>query len=525
MKRKQKYPIGIQSFEKLRTEGYEYIDKTELIYNLIDSGSYYFLSRPRRFGKSLLLETMKCIFEGKKHLFSGLYIEDKLEFKTYPIIHISFTNVSFAHENALHEALCKKLREIGDEHEISLSEDNAGDLFEALIKGLRRKYQENVVILIDEYDTPIVHYLPNNIELAEKNRDILKNFYSVVKHLDSYIRFFFLTGITQFSRMSLFSTLNNLSNISTRSKYCTLCGYTEVELQRYFGERIAEIAAQKGLTNAQIWVQIKNWYNGFNFAIENGTTIYNPFSMLSFLQSGEFDNYWFETGTPTFLVKMLRQGFHYQIDNVEMAMSRIKSFELDRIDYGALLYQTGYITIKENIDGNDFFLMGYPNKEVKDSMLQWLLGEYATITHGEADGYVLNLKRHLQLRDFTKIEQFMRSIFANIPSDLFKSSLENFYHAMIVLIFELLGCKMSAESAHAHGRTDAIAETKDAIYLFEFKFNKSANAAIKYIYQQKYYEPHLFKNKEIFLVGVNFTEKARGIAHFKIEAFKLPNNL
>ena len=522
MKKKQKYPVGIQSFEKLRTEGYEYIDKTELIFNLIDSGSYYFLSRPRRFGKSLLVETMKCLFEGKKHLFSGLYIEDKIEFKPYPIIHISFTNVSFTHENSLANALFQKLIEIGNEYEISLTKNNIGGIFEELIKALHKKYQEKVVILIDEYDSPIVHYLPDNIQKAEENRDILKSFYACIKGLDNYIRFFFLTGITQFSRMSLFSTLNNLSNISMDSQYCTLCGYTEAEIQHYFGKRIAEIAESEGITPEKCWEEIKSWYDGFNFAIKKGIDIYNPFSLLRFLQTATFSNYWFETGTPTFLVKMLRKGFHYQIDNVEMSMNRIQSFELDNIDYGALLYQTGYITIKKNIGGNDFFLMGYPNREVKDSMLQWLLGEYATVTHGQANDYVLNLKMYLQARNFAKIETFMRSIFANVPSNLFKSSLENFYHALVILTFELLGCKMNAESAHAYGRTDGIAETQDTIFLFEFKYNKSANAAIKYIYQQKYYEPHLFKNKDIFLVGVNFTEKARGIAHFKIEPFKMP---
>jgi hypothetical protein len=521
MRKKQKYPIGIQSFEELRTGGYEYIDKTEHIYDLVDSGKYYFLSRPRRFGKSLLLNAMKSFFEGKKHLFSGLYIEDKMEFKPYPIIHISFTNIDFA-ELGLRKAIFTVLNALAHQENIVLNQEGLGLAFQDLIKGLHEKYQEKVVILIDEYDAPIVHYLPDKIEQAEKNRDILKDFYSVVKNLDDYIRFFFLTGITQFSRMSLFSTLNNLSNISMLSQYAALCGYTEKELQHYFGERIAEIAVQRKLSIEEIWVEIKKWYDGFNFATENGIDIYNPFSLLCFLSSGEFKNYWFETGTPTFLVKMLRKGFHYQIDNVEMSLSRIQSFELDKIDYGALLYQTGYITIKENLGGNDFFLMGYPNKEVKDSMLQWLLGEYVNVSHGEADGYILNIRRHLQRRDFKKIEQFMRSIFANIPVDLFKSSLENFYHALVILTFELLGCKMSAESAHAYGRTDAVAETADAIYLFEFKYNKSANAAIKYIYKQKYYEPHLFKNKDIFLVGVNFTEKARGIAHFKIEGFKMP---
>ena len=521
MKKKQKYPIGIQSFEELITGGYQYIDKTELIFNLIDSGKYYFLSRPRRFGKSLLIETMKCVFEGKKHLFSGLYIEDKIEFKPYPIIHISFTNVDFI-SDGLEGALKTKLHEIGEQHHLQLKPKGLGHLMEELIKGLRQKYQENVVILIDEYDSPIVHYLPDNIQKAEENRDILKSFYTYIKGLDSYIRFLFLTGITQFSRTFLFSTLNNLQNISMIPQYCTLCGYTEAELLHYFGEKIAEIAQKRNLTNDAIWAEIRKWYDGFNFAIEDGIDIYNPFSILNFLESEVFSNYWFTSGTPTFLVKMLRQGFHYQIDNVEMSMNRIQSFELDNIDYGALLYQTGYITIKKNTDVRNLFLMGYPNMEVKDSMLQWILGEYATLTHGQSNDYILHLQKHLQGRNFPKIEEFMRSIFANVPSNLFKSSLENFYHAMNVLIFELLGCKMNAESAHAHGRTDGIAETKDTIYLFEFKFNKSANAAIKYIYQQKYYEPHLFKNKEIFLVGVNFSEKAKGIAHFKIEPFKMP---
>ncbi len=523
MKKKQKYPIGIQSFEELITGEYQYIDKTELIFNLIDSGKYYFLSRPRRFGKSLLIETMKCVFEGKKHLFSGLYIEDKIDFKSYPIIHISFTNVDFM-SDGLNDALKTKLNEIAEQYELQLKPKGVGHLMEELIKLLHQKYKEKVVILIDEYDSPIVHYIADNIPKAEENREILKSFYACIKGLDNYIRFFFLTGITQFSRMSLFSTLNNLQNISMDWQYCTLCGYTETEIQHYFGEKITEIAEKRELSVEEIWTEIKNWYDGFNFAIENGIDIYNPFSLLRFLQTATFSNYWFETGTPTFLVKMLRQGFHYQIDNVEMSMSQIQSFELDNIDYGALLYQTGYITIKKNIDGNDFFLMGYPNREVKDSMLQWLLGEYATVTYGQANGYVLNLKMYLKARNFAKIEEFMRSIFANIPVDLFKSSLENFYHALVILTFELLGCKMNAESAHAHGRTDGIAETNDTIYLFEFKYNKSANAAIKYIYQKKYYEPHLFKNKDIFLIGVNFTEKARGIAHFKIEPFKLPVN-
>ncbi len=520
MKNKQKYPIGIESFEKLRTEGYEYVDKTELIFQMIDSGSYYFLSRPRRFGKSLLVETLKNIFEGKKHLFSGLYIENKLLFKSYPIIHIVFTNIGFT-EIGLQKGLFSTLNYIANKNNIKINQEAVGLAFQDLIKGLHEKYQEKVVILIDEYDAPIVHYLPDKIEEATQNREILKSFYAVLKHLDGYIRFFFLTGITQFSRMSLFSTLNNLSNISMDTEYSAICGYTEKELQLYFGEKIEEIAQKKQLSKEDIWQEISNWYDGFNFAIENGTDIYNPFSILRFLQTATFSNYWFETGTPTFLVKMLRHGFYYQIDNVKMSLNRIKSFELEHIDYGALLYQTGYITLKKNIDNNDFFLMGYPNKEVKDSMLQWLLGEYATITHGQANDYVLNLKQFLQKRDFPKIEQFLRSIFANVPSNLFKTSLENFYHAIIVLIFELLGCKMNAESAHAYGRTDGVAETSDSIYIFEFKYNKSANAAIKYIYQQKYYEPHLFKNKQIFLVGVNFTEKARGIAHFKIEALHL----
>lgn len=521
MKKNLKYPVGIQSFEELRTEGYVYIDKTEIILDMITSGKYYFLSRPRRFGKSLLVETLKSFFEGKKHLFSGLYIEDKIEFKTFPIIHIAFTNVGSIHEN-LENALTRKLHSFAKEHDITLTEIGAGNLFEEFIKALKHKYNEKVVILIDEYDTPIINHLPDNMEQATQNREILKNFYSVLKHLDGYIRFFLMTGITQFSKMSLFSTLNNLANISMYPQYCTICGYTETELKHYFTARIEEIAAEKGITTEKCWEQIKNWYDGFNFSVENGVDMYNPFSMLSFFRTGTFSNYWFETGTPTLLVKMLRQGFHYQIDNVEMSINRIQSFELDRIDYGALLYQTGYITIKSNTEVSGLFVMGYPNLEVKDSMLQWLLGEYATLTHGESNDYVLHLQKYLLNRNFPKIETFFRSIFANVPSDLFKRSLENFYHAMVVLIFELLGCKMNAESAHAHGRTDGVAETKDTIYIFEFKYNKSANAAIKYIYQQKYYEPHLFKNKDIFLVGVNFTEKAKGIAHFKVEPFKMP---
>ena len=520
MQKKQKYPIGIQSFSEIRTGGYEYIDKTAFIYRLVDSGKYYFLSRPRRFGKSLLIETLKSFFQGRKDLFSGLYIEDKIaEWKSYPIIHISFTNLGFE-TLGLEKGILKVLGKIAKQEELVIEEENVGLCFQELIEALKGKYKEKVVILIDEYDTPIVHYLPNDIEQAEQNKEILKSFYSVVKKLDNEIQFFLLTGITQFSKMSLFSTLNNLLNISMSPKYAALCGYTEAEILEHFGDKIREMASKEGITETTYWAKIKHWYNGFNFAIKDGIPIYNPFSILNLMESGVFSNYWFESGTPTFLVKMLRKDFHYQIDNIEMSMNRIRSFELDNIDYGTLLYQTGYITIKKNLSEDGYFLMGYPNWEVKDSMLQWLLGEYASIHFGEAEGFIFELRECLKQEKFARIETIMRSFFATIPADLFKSSLENFYHAIVILMFELLGCKMQAEVGHANGRTDAVAETDHNIYLFEFKFNRSATAAINYIYKQQYFLPHLHKNKPIFLVGVNFSEKARGIAHFKIEPLK-----
>ena len=522
MTKKQKYPIGIQSFEELRTGNYLYIDKTESIFNLIDSGKYYFLSRPRRFGKSLTLETLKAIFQGKKHLFSELYIENKIEWKEYPIIHISFTNIGFV-DIGLSKGIVNKLQDLGKIHHFKLEKEGVGELLEELILKLYEKYQEKVVILIDEYDTPLVHYLPDNVEEAKKNREILKSFYSCIKGLDEKIRFFFLTGITQFSQMSLFSTLNNLANISMRTSYSDLCGYTQAEMEQHFGDRVKEIASKKKITEGECWDKIKEWYNGFNFAMEEGKAVYNPFSILNFMESGTFDNYWFSSGTPTFLIKMLTHSFVYQIDNVEMSLNRIKSFDLERLDYGALLYQTGYITIKENLlDSNNFFLMGYPNWEVKDSMLQWILGDYINVPHGEAEGLVFQLKAALMMKEEKKIETIVRSFFSKIPTELFKSSMENFYHAITFLMFELLGCKMNVEVSHAHGRMDAVVETEKYIYIFEFKLNRSAKAAIKYIYKQKYYEPFLYKNKPIFLVGVNFTEKAKGVAHFAIENFQQP---
>jgi hypothetical protein len=509
-----KYPIGIQSFQELIEGKYVYVDKTPDIYQLLQ-GKYYFLSRPRRFGKSLLLSTLKAIFEGKKHLFEGLYIYDKIEWETHPIIHISFTNVSYQTlglEAAIHETLDS----IAKQYDLELPNSAFSSKFRELIIRLHKKYDKKVVILIDEYDTPIINSLTDDIQKAIENRDILKYFYEPIKNIDDHLAFFFLTGISKFSKVSIFSTLNNLDDISTDERYTSICGWKQDELQHHFGDRIKDIATNEDLSNAVCLEKIKRLYNGFCFSKKGKPLVYNPFSMLLFLSKGEFANYWFQTGTPTFLVKMLRNDFKYDLDAFEVSEKTLESYDLERLDYRAILFQTGYITIKEKVSEN-IYRMGYPNDEVRASMLDFLLSEYLELQRGDGDVKIAELERHLKVGDIKGLMLSIDQIFATIPYDLFQQHYENFYHAIISMTFRLLGINVKAEVHHRLGAIDAIVEMENFIYIFEFKVNKSAQSALRQIKDNEYHLPYLNKGKKVFLIGVKFTGEKRGVAAWKHE--------
>ncbi len=507
----QKYPIGIQDFAKLREENYVYVDKTKYIYQMLQ-GAYYFLSRPRRFGKSLLVNTLYYLFEGRKDLFKGLWIEEKIEWKKHPIIKIDFTLLDYDKlglENSIKETLFL----IAKKYQIEIKNTTIKSIFNELIVKLSKT--EKVVILIDEYDKPIGDYLEKGkMELAIENRDILKNFYSTLKGLDSHIRFFFLTGITKFAKVSIFSDLNNLDDLTLHPDFGELLGYTQIELEHYFSEKLKEIASNLNLSYADFSQEVKLWYNGYNFLGKE--KVYNPFSMLRFLSNRRFANFWFETGTPSLLIRLLHQKRFFDVDNILLSENSFNNFTLENISENILLYQTGYLTIKEVV-GNKFMLT-YPNLEVRSSMFGYLLSDYSYLRDDYTDSVIYYLEQSLLKRDFELLKQQLNVLFGSIPADIFEKEVESYYHAIIFLTFQLLGYKMQAEVRTSKGRIDAVLEYNNAIFLFEFKVNKTPEIALKQIKDKQYFQKYLQPNKEIYLIGVNCYEKEiKEILHEKYQ--------
>ncbi len=495
----QKYPIGIQDFAKLREENYVYVDKTKYIYQMLQ-GAYYFLSRPRRFGKSLLVNTLYYLFEGRKDLFKGLWIENEIEWKKHPIIKIDFTLLSYD-ELGLEISLKKRLLDIAQEYNIEINTNDIKSIFNELIIKLSKI--EKVVILIDEYDKPIGDYLEKDkMDIALKNRDILKNFYSTLKGLDSHIRFFFLTGITKFSKVSIFSDLNNLNDLSLHTKYGELLGYTQTELEYYFPDKLKEIAERENLSYADFSDKVKLWYNGYNFL--GNQKVYNPFSMLRFLSNERFSNFWFETGTPSLLVKLLYKKKMFDVDNVLVTENMFNNFNLENINEITLFYQTGYLTIKEYL--NNAFILTYPNLEVKKSMFSYLLYDYSGLEL-KADSVLYYIEQSLLKRDFELLKQQLNVLFSSIPAEIFEKNLESYYHAVIFLTFKLLGYQAEAEVRTSKGRIDVVVVYENVIFIFEFKVKRSAEKGLEQIKKNEYFQKYLQPNKEVYLIGVNCYEK------------------
>ena len=360
----QKLPIGVQTFEKIRTENQLYIDKTESLQRLIqDGGGYYFLSRPRRFGKSLTLSTLKAIFSGRKELFSGLWIENQRDWsQIYPVIHFSFSSIGYK-TLGLDAAISAELQTLSRDLGITLSESGIDRQFRELIR--KAASQENkVVLLIDEYDKPLIDYL-DDIEQAKANQQTLKSFYSVIKDSDPYLEFMLITGVSKFSKVSVFSDLNNLYDISRDYRFSALTGYTQDELEHYFSPYMPAVERRLKLDKRTLLDQLKHWYNGYSWDAE--TFVYNPFSVLCFFQAQSFENFWFETGTPTFLIRLMREQHLFKLDKQEANSQIFSSYDIETLQILPILFQTGYLTLKSK-EEFDFYQLDYPNHEVKSSM-------------------------------------------------------------------------------------------------------------------------------------------------------------
>ena len=498
----QKYPIGHQDFAKIITEDFVYVDKTQFVHRLADRGGYYFLSRPRRFGKSLLISTLDYLFKGKKELFEGLYIYDQWEFEEYPIIKISFSRLPYENNN-LAPALINELSAIASSYSLSIEKNSfVKDVFEKLIRDLNQKFNQKVVVLIDEYDKPLIDYLDKeNLHKAIENRSVLKSFYSVLKDADPHLKMVFITGVSKFSQVSIFSDLNNLNDLSLQAAYNEVCGISQDELERYFPEELETFDKRK----------IKEWYNGYKWD-ENANTVYNPFSILSFFNNGgKYINYWYTTGTPTFLMKMSREERFYKFGNTKFDLNDLQNFDIENIRLLPVLFQTGYLTIKDYDPIFNNVILDFPNREVKESYVRGLADMYIQSSHAPAKAIINDIIEALTAESTKELTNVFNKTFAQIPYDLWQKENEHFYHAIIHLLFSLMGFYIESEVHTQNGRADAIVHYQDHIYCLEFKLDKSAEEAIQQINERGYLDKYADSNKTLHKIGINFSSKEKKV--------------
>ena len=507
----------VYTFEELRNGDFLYVDKTESIWRLIQSTKEgYFLSRPRRFGKSLMISTLKAIFEGRRELFDGLAISKKeYDWKPYPVIHLDMGNCSAKTPKALEGFIEDRLCDIAAEHGVTLRGQSNATRFESLISALGK--QEKVVILIDEYDKPILNNVTN--PEADAILSVLKGFYSTVKTCEDLERFVFITGVTKFCHVSLFSDLNNLTDITMRSDYATMFGYTQSELEHYFSDRIKATAQAQKISEEELKRKLKAWYDGYCFE-ETSETVYNPVSIAKFFENdGKFDNYWFATGTPSFLMELAKKtDFNFE-DAVSKAVPGVTfdAFEIPNIDPVTLLLQTGYLTIKSSeIRFNKrWFWLDFPNEEVAESFSTYLLNSYVGRTQREVGSFSADLATAFLEGNLNQARKVLEAFFAGVPYTTHKKS-EATFQSIFYAIFRLLGFNIEAESCTNDGRIDAVVQTEDHIYLFEFKLDKD-DSALSQIKEKAYFKKYLLSPKKITLIGVNFDSKKGQLIDWQTE--------
>ncbi len=496
----QRYSVGLQDFKEIITGGYVYVDKTRYVHQLLTTSKYYFLSRPRRFGKSLLISTLYHLFKGEKELFKGLYIADKWNFEVYPIIKISFAKLSYEH-GQLEKALKESLKDIAISHEIELRKEALKDIFQELILSLHTRFQQKVVILIDEYDKPIIDYLDaDQLHLARENRAILKSFYSILKDADPYLKLVFITGISKFSQVSIFSDLNNLYDLSMRRGFNEICGISQAELEHYFPKELETYDRAK----------IRHWYNGYRWHIKSDT-LYNPFSILNFFGEGDFFNYWYTTGTPTFLLEMSKREHFYKFSEITISSISLQSFDFENISLVPVLFQTGYLTIKDYDALLDNFILSFPNDEVKAAYLEKLADTYIQPTSFPAKAILSNLLKALKAKSDQALMDAINAGFEHIPGPIWQKENEHFYHAIVHLLFSLLGVYINSEVHTKEGRADAMIQIEEGIFCLEFKLDKSAEEAIAQIHDKGYLKPHLDKGKPCHAIGINFSKENKKV--------------
>ena len=505
-------PIGIQTIQEIITDGYIYVDKTQFALELIKKGKHYFLSRPRRFGKSLFVSTLEEIFKGNKDLFEGCHIaESNYDWKPYPVLYLDFGRITNKTPEKLEIHLHEIITTISEEHSININVTSLEFRLEVLVKGLAKNGK--VVVLIDEYDKPLIDNL-HNPEVAEGNRRLLQDFFGALKSLDKYIQFTFITGISKFSKVSLFSGANHLRDISMDARYAAMMGYTQEELIEYFGQHIQDIAQtrnQKGQATSEedILAEIKDWYNGYRFS-KAETYVYNPFSTLNYLDEKEADSYWFATGTPFFLTKQIKK---HSKNLVPLSGTKAKSDELmssgsiTEIDIKALMFQSGYLTIESYNEKTRYYQLGFPNREVREDFINSLVKHFVKLNEKFSDEMETFLEKHNLTVFFEKIKR----IFGKFPYQTFSKAQENTYHGLLFSFLHGLNLDVSAEVANNFGRLDLLIQMPKTTYIIELKLDSSPETGLKQIISKKYDRPYLGQGKSIARIGLSFSSGKRNI--------------
>jgi hypothetical protein len=510
-------PIGVQDFEKLRNGDYLYVDKTALLYQLVSTGSFYFLSRPRRFGKSMLQSTLHAYFEGKKELFEGLAIE-KLEkdWIKYPVFHLDLNLIKRGDPKSLDSILDGALCKWEKNYDLTTSENTFGLRFANVIERAKEVTGQDVVILVDEYDKPILEEI-DNPDVQERQREVLKQFYGVLKNLDGYIKFALLTGVTKFSKVSVFSGLNNLYDISMDNRFVSICGITDEELDSVFVPYIQRLATVLHRSYDEVREVLRVNYDGYHFC-EDSIGIYNPFSLLCTFQSNKIKSYWFETGTPSYLVYLLKR---YNFNLEEMATAEVDEDVLNSVDSQSknplpVIYQSGYLTIKGFEPEFGLYTLGFPNKEVENGFLKFLLPNYTSIDNTQSASFITNFVKEIRTGKVDDFFKRLSSLFADTPYELVKD-LENHYQNVIFIVAKLMGLYVKAEYHTSEGRIDLVLQTDDYIYVMEFKFDGTAEEALAQINDKNYALPFAIDHRKVVKIGVNFSSKTRNIERWVIE--------
>lgn len=511
------YPIGIQDFEKMRQSGYFYIDKTALIYQLVQTGSYYFLGRPRRFGKSLLISTLKAYFLGKRELFQGLAME-RLEknWTVHPVLHLDLNAEKYTTPEALENRLNLALSQWEELYGVVLYERTLSARFEGVIQRAYEQTGQRVVILVDEYDKPMLQAIGNK-ELQTAYRNTLKAFYGALKSKDGCIKFALLTGVTKFGKVSVFSDLNSLEDISMWNEYVELCGISEREIHVCLEDELHEFARVQDMTYEALCAKLKLYYDGYHFT-HNSVGMYNPFSLLHAFKRKEFGNYWFETGTPTYLVKLLK-GHHYNLEKMaheETSAEVLNSIDSESASPIPMIYQSGYLTIKGYDERFGSYKLGFPNKEVEEGFIRFLMPYYASVSKVESPFEIQRFVGEIERGDYDGFFQRLQSFLADTGYDIIREQ-ELHYENVLFIVFKLVGMYVQTEYRTNVGRIDLVLQTDRFVYVMEFKLNGTAEEALQQIKEKQYALPFEADGRQVLKIGVNFSAKTRNIEKWMVE--------